>query len=115
MGWNEVAGTRLTLEDVAGAARLPVEFEEAAPAFFGIYLDEEGRVVINRRLTEPHGRAVTIAHEMGHAFGLVHLEPETDISVMNPANLEVEPTPEDAGRLAEIWGRCPPTPRAETL
>ena len=50
--------------------------------------------------------AVTIAHEIGHAFGLVHVPADQRTSVMNPNNLVVEPTAEDVDTLATRWGGC---------
>lgn len=108
--WNESSETRLTREDLPGAQRIPVRFEEAALAFYGVYEDEVGEVVINRLLTDPHHRAVTIAHELGHAFGLWHVDRQERVSVMNRANLEVEPTAADADALVATWGACGPLP-----
>ncbi len=48
--------------------------------------------------------AVTIAHEIGHAFGLVHVPAGQRTSVMNPNNLVIEPTAEDVDTLAMRWG-----------
>ena len=50
--------------------------------------------------------AITIAHEIGHAFGLVHVPADQRTSVMNPNNLVVEPTAEDVDTLATRWGVC---------
>ena len=104
--WNDIAGTALLTEAPAGVPRLPVLFERAAPAFHGIYDDEVGEILINRELGDHHGRAVTIAHEVGHAFGLWHVEASQRTSVMNAGNIVVEPTMEDVDRLTDTWGRC---------
>jgi hypothetical protein len=62
--------------------------------------------LINRRLSgEP--LEITVAHELGHAFGLWHVEHEVRTSVMNPGNLTVAPNAGDASDVAVLWGRCP--------
>lgn len=104
--WQDRADARLTMDDVPGAMRLPIRFESAALAFFGLYDDEEGIVFVNADLEDPYERAVTITHEIGHAFGLVHVGRGERRSVMNPSNLDVLPTPEDVEALATIWGPC---------
>jgi Matrixin len=86
------------------AAELEVRFEEASPIFYGVYDDESGVVFINRRLGDDHARAVTIAHEVGHALGLPHISDRD--SVMNPENLVHEPNADDAGDLQSLWGDC---------
>ena len=88
--------------------KVEIVFEEAADVFHGLYDDERGVVYINTRLTDDHERAVTIAHELGHAFGLWHVERQARTSVMNPANLVVEPNTDDAAELRELWGPCGP-------
>ena len=85
---------------------LEVRFETAARVFYGVYDDESGVVFINRRLSDDHARAVTIAHELGHAFGLPHISGRD--SVMNTKNLVHEPNADDAGELGALWGDCAP-------
>jgi hypothetical protein len=104
--WREVGVAALTRDEVSGAPRLSIRFEEAAPSWHGQYEDEAGEVYINRLLVDRHQRAVTIAHELGHAFGLPHIEAEERTSVMNRANLTVEPTGGDREAVAALWGRC---------
>jgi hypothetical protein len=68
--------------------------------------------VVNRRLSNPSDRAITVAHELGHALGLPHINDRE--SVMNSGNLEVLPLSEDADDLRDLWGACiafPPAPR----
>jgi predicted ATPase len=106
--WNERAGTRLTLDPTDGADRLLVRFEAAAPAFFGLYDDDRAEVVINTQLRDHRARTITIAHELGHAFGLVHVDRSIRTSLMNPGNLSQEATLADIEALWSLWGACPP-------
>jgi hypothetical protein len=111
--WNDVAGTRLTTSanlEPPAIERVVVRFESAAPVFFGIYLDEVGEIVINHAFTNDRARAVTIAHEVGHAFGLEHVDAGDASSLMNPGNLELGPTPGDQTELAVLWGACLESP-----
>lgn len=91
----------------ADAQRIEVVFQDAAAAFHGFYDDQRGIVFVNRGLTDEHARAVTVAHELGHSFGLLHIESAARPSVMNPANLVIEPNADDAAALAALWGECP--------
>ena len=103
--WNAAAGSRLTLAADPGATGLPIHFQAAAPPFHGLYDAPRGQVFINTDLSG-ETLAVTICHEIGHAFGLVHVPTDQRSSVMNPNNLIVEPTAEDVDTLAMRWGVC---------
>jgi hypothetical protein len=115
--WNQAAGTSLSMApagaapalDAEGAAppTLPVDFEFAAAPSHGLYDPARARVLINDDLSA-RPLVVTIAHEVGHAFGLVHVTGRP--SVMNPGNLDVEPNAGDVADLAQLWGRCGPGP-----
>lgn len=105
--WNERAFLTLGRATTPHARTIPVQFDDAAAAFHGVYDDEHGVVFINRDLTG-HALAITIAHELGHAFGLRHVKASVRKSLMNPSNIEVEPTAEDAEQLQAIWGTCAP-------
>lgn len=104
--WNGTAGTRLGAEPTAGVSEVGLLFRSAAAAFFGTYDDEANVVIINQRIEERGARAVTLAHELGHVMGLEHVAPEERASVMNPANLTVQPTVEDRAQLQALWGNC---------
>lgn len=93
-------------DDVLESQHIEIVFDDAAEIFHGLYDDEHGVVYINRALSNDHERSVTVAHELGHAFGLQHVASGARISVMNPANLVVEPNDGDAAELVALWGAC---------
>lgn len=109
--WNASAGadvltTAPTPGDGGTADRtLPIHFQAAAAPFNGLYDGPNGQIYINEDLTGQQ-LAITVAHEVGHSFGLVHIPPDQRPSLMNPGNLTVLPTPQDVATLAAIWGRC---------
>ena len=103
--WNQRAGTHLMMAPDPGAVGLPIHFQNAAAPFHGFYDAPSGQVFINTDLSGA-ALAVTIAHEIGHAFGLVHVPADQRTSVMNPNNLVVEPTAQDIDTLAMRWGVC---------
>ena len=51
---------------------------------------------------------MTIAHEIGHAFGLWHVKPSVRRSVMNPGNTTVTPTERDVDSVRALWGKLRP-------
>jgi hypothetical protein len=106
--WRAVIDASSIGRGEGDGAALPIRFEHAAAAFRGVYLDEEGVVVVNRSLDGSPAQAIAIAHELGHALGLWHVARDERRSVMNPGNLEVAPTEEDAAEIAALWGECPP-------
>jgi len=101
--WNARGVTGLARAD-AGA--VTIEFRDAADAFYGFYDAPNATVYINLRLTDPAERAITIAHEIGHAYALVHISLDERASVMNPGNLTVAPNDGDTTALAALWGAC---------
>ncbi|MBI4510285.1 MAG: hypothetical protein HY698_11680 [Deltaproteobacteria bacterium] len=103
--WNQAVSAQLTLDDLPDAPRLPVRFEDGALAIYGVYEDEEGKVLINRRLGGL-AQVVTIAHELGHSFGLYHVAKSQRLSVMNKGNLVVAPNAGDVSDVRAIWGDC---------
>lgn len=97
--WGDPSiGRAVTADD-----SIEITFQASGPAMFGLYDDA---IFINQELSGTK-EAITIAHELGHAFGLVHVPIGERLSVMNPGNLTVEPTADDTAAVAAIWGTCP--------
>jgi hypothetical protein len=78
----------------------------ASPLSHGLYDDHMSVIYINDDLTDAKTLAIVLAHEVGHAFGLVHVSPDVRRSVMNPGNLDVEPNDGDQRALEALWGVC---------
>ena len=87
-------------------ATIEIRFDDAAPAFHGIYDPAADRVLINRGITDRAALAIVIAHELGHAFGLVHIAATARVSLMNPGNVVTPPTDGDQRALEALWGAC---------
>ncbi len=104
--WNDVLDSELVRNDLTDAPRLPLHFESAALAFYGLYDDERGVITINAGIKKDSERAITIAHEIGHAFGLWHVPKDQRPSVMNDNNLTVTPTTQDVRDVQALWGDC---------
>jgi hypothetical protein len=109
--WNQAARTRLSLSVGASPAQanaVPVRFQAAAAPSHGFYDPALAMVLINTDL-DNRERAIAIAHEIGHAFALIHIPGGQRSSVMNAGNLEIAPTGDDVEALAALWGACPVT------
>ncbi len=103
--WNDAAPLALTRQPVDAAPHIPVSFVKTAPFVRGYYDDAKGTVLVNRALTA-HAKAIILAHELGHAFGLHHVSRDTRHSVMNPGTPDIAPTARDAEVLMEHWPTC---------
>jgi hypothetical protein len=103
--WNDRAHTRLSLEPSFAAPEIAIRFQRAAEPFHGYYDGATATVFINSDL-RGSAQAIVIAHEIGHAFALVHAG--RGPSVMTAGNLDTEPTAEDVAALASLWGACAP-------
>jgi hypothetical protein len=105
--WGVVPGLR---GDVASADDAPagvrVHFRAAAAPSHGYFDPASGQLWINEAL-EAGPLAVTLAHELGHAFGLPHISGRA--SVMAPGNVDVSPNADDAAAIASTWGACAPS------
>lgn len=97
-------GVAVTRGDTGQVA---IVFRSGAKALYGFYDDTTATVYINAELADRTERAITVAHELGHAFALVHVPASTRASVMNPGNLTIEPDDGDRAALAAMWGDCP--------
>jgi len=92
---------------IDGAPTIPIVFQPANSIYRGYYDDEAAIIYINEDLdSDPGARAITIAHELGHAFGLHHVPADERDSLMNPHNLTIGPTLEDERQLTLLWGSC---------
>ncbi|MBX3160436.1 MAG: ImmA/IrrE family metallo-endopeptidase [Deltaproteobacteria bacterium] len=104
--WRDAGVDGPARDDAAPAPSVTVVFRDGAAANFGFYDAATATVYINTRL-DPQQRAIVIAHELGHALGLFHVEAATRASVMNPGNTATPPNASDAAALAALWGACP--------
>lgn len=101
--WRETAAAQIEVDGDA-ESRVPVRFRSASLAFYGYYEDADAAILINRDLIDPTALEIAIAHELGHAFGLLHVTGRR--SVMNSGNLTVGPNSDDAAALQALWGSC---------
>lgn len=110
--WNDLGVLELGMFDgsvsSSSTARqvIPIQFRKASLFFLGHYDGDSGEIFVNRGITAPRARSITIAHELGHAFGLAHVPVEERRSLMNPSNVEVTATAEDAAALGALFEGC---------
>lgn len=100
--WRDRGVTAFVEPVPLDATTLVVQLEAAASAFRGVYDDERATIYLNDQLVDD--LAIVLAHELGHAFGLEHVDDRP--SVMNRGNLTIAPTDDDQGALEALWGRC---------
>lgn len=103
--WHSVGVPQLSIGGTGPTVAL--DFRDAAAVFYGYYDAPHATVYVNDRITDRTERAIVIAHELGHAFGLVHVPASVRASVMNPGNLTVAPNASDLASIAALWGACP--------
>jgi Metallo-peptidase family M12B Reprolysin-like len=102
--WSAVAAVQLGVDAAVGATTIPVRFQSAPLAFLGAYEPDRQDVVVNSEIPDEPTRAIVLAHEIGHAFGMAHIAGRP--SVMNASNSTVAPNALDAVALAGLWGSC---------
>ncbi|MFZ9886247.1 MAG: hypothetical protein ACO3JL_01990 [Myxococcota bacterium] len=109
--WEREAGAQLevTSSPDGDTPVVPVILDRAPHAFHGHYADEDGVVYLNEDLRGTE-LSITMAHEIGHVFGLYHVPREEGASVMNPGNLVHTVQSIDVDALRELWGACDPAP-----
>jgi hypothetical protein len=103
--WDDVFPHAATLDEVPGARRLPVLFRDDI-WYYGRFHDGRGHLEVATWLEDPEVMAIVLAHELGHAFNLYHVDSSDRDSVMNRGNLDVAPTREDGDELVGLWGDC---------
>jgi hypothetical protein len=89
----------------AGSGGVTILFEPSTPSSFGYYDDSASTIYVAEALADRE-RAIVIAHELGHAFGLIHVPVAERISVMNAGNLDADPTIADRDTVAARWTDC---------
>jgi hypothetical protein len=106
--WQAVGIDAFTLESLPDAPRLLLRFKDGPSPFHGVYEPSVGLVTVNRKMQD-RPRDITVAHELGHALGLPHVDPAVRASVMNPDNHTEAPNPQDERELHLRWS-CPSVP-----
>lgn len=105
--WSHVLAVQYELVDDDGTADvLRVHFLAGDSFFRAIYWDNIGKVEVSRDRLAPENYPIALAHELGHSFGLLHVDAKARPSVMNVGNLTVEPTSEDAAQVRARWAAC---------
>lgn len=103
--WNEVADIEATTSGAQGARSLPVHFEDEV-WYYGRFDDARGRLEVATWIEDADTMAIVLAHEIGHAYNLYHVDPDERASVMNAGNLDTPPTEGDGEELTGLWGEC---------
>lgn len=111
--WARVLPVQITVGDEAEPVpALPISFEDDA-WFRAIYWDQYGVIEVGRERLAEQDYAIAIAHELGHAFGLLHVSKHTRPSVMHVGNLDIAPNEQDAAAVSELWQSCRATGGAQ--
>jgi len=109
--WGNVLPAQITIGSGPKARdALPIRFEPGEPFYRGMYWDAIGEISIASDRLAPKDYGLAIAHELGHAFGLLHVAKNERLSVMNVGNLEIAPTEQDATNVRARWPSCQSAP-----
>lgn len=104
--WSRVLPVSYELVEDTSPDVLRVRFSSGDSYFRAIYWDAVGTVEISRDRLAAADYPLAVAHELGHSFGLLHVDPAVRTSVMNVGNLSVSPTAEDAAEVSARWDSC---------
>lgn len=102
--WLSVGAFSLSRDPSLGWPTVEMRFDAAPHAQLGVYDDERGIIFINRDISDVRARMITIAHELGHAFGLWHVSGVA--SLMNEHNISTGPTLLDVEHVYGAWPSC---------
>lgn len=109
--WSAVLPTHIELaEPGAEVEGLRVSFDSGDTFYRAMYWDNLGEITISREKLAAADQPMALAHELGHAFGLFHVEKGERLSVMNLHNLDIAPNQEDARAVGELWQACGTAP-----
>lgn len=107
LAWSRVIPARIEIgAGSPDAVTLGVTFEPGDTFYRAMYWAGVGKISISRDGLAPEDYALALAHEMGHAFGLLHVSTELRGSVMNTGNVEIEPTDADGLAVRDLWESC---------
>ncbi len=107
--WSAVVPARISVGAGPRASNvLPVIFVRGDVAHRAAYWDRSGIIEIARDRLDPASYGIALAHELGHAFGLLHVATADRASVMNVGNLDVPPGADEAAELRALWPACQP-------
>jgi hypothetical protein len=118
--WAQVLPTRIARvreeesrgeegRDEENSDGLKIVFESGDSFYRAIYFDKRGEILVNRGSLTLDEMPLAIAHELGHAFGLLHVAASERRSVMNVGNLDIAPDSEDASNVSALWDACSAT------
>jgi hypothetical protein len=106
VAWGQVIATELAVGEPDERPWVSIVFESGDTFYRAIYWDAIGEIAISREKLRAAELPVALAHELGHAFGLLHVDPAERPSVMNVGNVDLAPTAEDGAAVAALWPAC---------
>jgi hypothetical protein len=107
LAWDRVLPTRIDIGDpVDDSPVISIYFDPGDTFYRALYLDKRGEILVSRDRLSADDLGLAIAHELGHAFGLLHVSKDERPSVMNVGNLEFLPSAEDSHLVSDLWAAC---------